>query len=63
MQFQALENTVLMEIYEVLKLGKYCVSLQSKLSNTQVAKPRHLYLSLRLSYLVTSMDIQFNQNY
>ena len=39
MQFQALENTVLMEIYEVLKLGKYCVSLQS---NTQVAKPRHL---------------------
>ena len=60
MPFQALENTVLMEIYEVLKLGKYCVSLQS---NTQVAKPQHLYLSLRLSYLVTSMDIQFNQNY
>ena len=43
MQFQALENSALMETYDFLKLGKYCVSLQS---NTQVAKPRHLYLSL-----------------
>ena len=60
MQFQALENSVWMETYEFLELGKYCVSLQS---HTQVAKPRHLYLSLTLSYLVTSTDIQFNQNY
>ena len=60
MQFQALENSVLMETYEFLKLGKYCVRLQS---NTQVARPRHLYPSLTLSYLVTSMNIQFNQNY
>ena len=60
MQFQALENSVWMETYEFLELGKYCVSLQS---HTQVAKPRHLYLSLMSSYLVTSTDIQFNQNY
>ena len=43
MQFQALENSVLMETYEFLELDKYCVSLQS---HTQVAKPRHLYLLL-----------------
>ena len=46
MQFQALENSVLMETYEFLKLGKYCVNLQS---HGQVAKPRHVHLFLTLS--------------